>query len=132
MNHTVKIDLDDGKYTYVLHADGRQHALRHGELWRDLVGDKFVYSLAARAEELREQNEKLLAEQAESKRLLLEEMARGNRGTEAALQVRDVQAQLVEALKAVREHAGIDGLHIGDERYLDTIVDEALAAAGVK
>lgn len=57
---TVKIELDGGKYTYVLHPDRRQHALRHGELWRDLVGDKFVYSLAARAEELREQNDKLV------------------------------------------------------------------------
>jgi hypothetical protein len=56
----VKIELDDGKYTYLLHADGRQHALRHGELWRDLVGDKFVCSLAGHAEELRAQNEKLV------------------------------------------------------------------------
>lgn len=56
----LKIELADGKYTYVLHEDGRQHALRHGEIWRDLVGDKFVYSLAARAEELRELNEKLV------------------------------------------------------------------------
>lgn len=60
MADTVQIELDDGKYTYVLHGDGRQHALRHGELWRDLVGDKFIHSLAARAEELREQNEKLV------------------------------------------------------------------------
>lgn len=138
---TVKIELDDGKYTYVLHADGRQHALRHGELWRDLVGDKFVYCLAAHAEELREQNEKLDADRAESKRLLLEEMERGNRGTEAALQVRETHEQLVAALLEIAAihdpRMCMDGsAKVGSPNAtgydFQLIARAALTAAGVK
>lgn len=50
----MKIELDDGKYTYVNDAQG-QRALRYGEPWRDLTGDNFVYCLAARIEELEQQ-----------------------------------------------------------------------------
>lgn len=48
----MKIELDNGKYTYVFHPDGRQHALRYGQPWRDLLGDKFVYCMACKIEEL--------------------------------------------------------------------------------
>lgn len=41
-----------------------------------------------------------------------------------------VHDQLVAALKLARGHADTDGLHIGGKQYLDTIIDEALAAAG--
>ena len=49
----MRIDLEDGKYTYVLNDDesGSQYALRYGEPWRDLTGDKFVYCMAAKIEE---------------------------------------------------------------------------------
>jgi len=43
----MRIDLEDGKYTYLLDDIGGQQALRYGEPWRDLTGDKFVYGLAA-------------------------------------------------------------------------------------
>ena len=56
----MKIELENGKYTYVCYDDGRQHALRYGEEWRDLVGDKFVYCLAHRVTELQEQNKALV------------------------------------------------------------------------
>ena len=59
MGIAMRIELEGGKYTYVMSEDGRQHALRHGDIWRDLIGDKFVYCLAAHAEELREQNAQL-------------------------------------------------------------------------
>lgn len=38
-----RFDLDGGKYTVILNSDGYTvTALRHGEPWRDFVGDKFV------------------------------------------------------------------------------------------
>lgn len=46
----VKVD----KYEVVQEADGRLHALRNGEAWRDCVGDKLVLALAAEVERLRE------------------------------------------------------------------------------
>lgn len=49
----MKIELCDGKYTYVLNEiTGEQYALRNGETWRDLTGDKFVMSLAQMVESL--------------------------------------------------------------------------------
>ena len=54
MDEDIRLDLCDGKYTYVLTKDGRQFALRYGEPWQDLVGDKFVLALATELHELRE------------------------------------------------------------------------------
>ncbi len=51
----LKIELDDGKYTYIRHDDGRQEALRYGEPWRDLVGDNLIGALASEIESLSEQ-----------------------------------------------------------------------------
>ena len=45
--------------------DGGLHALRYGEEWRDLTGDKLVFSLAYELNEEREKNaraEKLIEE----------------------------------------------------------------------
>lgn len=39
---------DDGKYT-VIFDDGRLYALRHGEPWRDLTGDKLVLAMLQEA-----------------------------------------------------------------------------------
>lgn len=53
----MRIELCDGKYTYVINEDGRdQHALRYGERWRDLVGDGFVLAMA---QEISEQQERI-------------------------------------------------------------------------
>jgi hypothetical protein len=46
-----RIELYDGKYTYINDEQG-QRALRHGEPWRDLVGDGLVLAMAQRIEEL--------------------------------------------------------------------------------
>lgn len=42
-----KMDFEDGKYTLVLGEDGYTvTALRHGEPWRDFVGDSFISYLS--------------------------------------------------------------------------------------
>lgn len=48
----MEIELEDGKYTYVF-KDGEQYALRNGEPWRDLTGDKFIYCMAAEIDRLK-------------------------------------------------------------------------------
>ena len=50
----MKVEIEDGKYTYQLHPDGRSEVLRHGEPWRDTVGDKFIYCMASEIDELRQ------------------------------------------------------------------------------
>lgn len=49
----LNISVDNGKYTVIMEADGRLHALRHGEPWQDLSGNNLVYFLAAELEEAR-------------------------------------------------------------------------------
>jgi len=65
---TTQITLEDGKYTLILDG-GNMQALRHGEPWRDLTGDKLVGALAsALLEQLEsvEEARKMLAEVVES------------------------------------------------------------------
>jgi ubiquinone biosynthesis protein UbiJ len=57
----MKIELDNGKYTYIF-EDGKHCALRYGEEWRNLTGDKFIYAMACEIERLQEENEELKAE----------------------------------------------------------------------
>lgn len=40
-----RITVEGCKYTVVING-GDMHALRYGERWKDLTGDKFVYCLA--------------------------------------------------------------------------------------
>lgn len=40
-----EITLENGKYTLIRHEDGRMEALRYGEKWRDLTGDKLIAAL---------------------------------------------------------------------------------------
>lgn len=54
----MRIELEDGKYTYLL-DEGAQKALRYGEPWRDLCGDKFIYSMACEIERLQAENAEL-------------------------------------------------------------------------
>ena len=49
----LNVSVDNGKYTVIMEADGRLHALRHGEPWQDLCGNKLVYFLAAELEATR-------------------------------------------------------------------------------
>ena len=51
----MRIDLYDGKYTYVCNDDGSdQHVQRYGERWRDLTGDGFVLAMAQKIEKQQE------------------------------------------------------------------------------
>ena len=38
----MKIELEGGKYTLLVPAPGYMLALRYGEAWRDLTGDKMI------------------------------------------------------------------------------------------
>lgn len=59
-----EVTVEDGKYTVVF-DDGKLYALRYGERWRDLTGDKFVYALMCRIQALE-------AEKAEASTLTLD------------------------------------------------------------
>lgn len=48
------LSLADGKYTLIEHLDGRLEALRYGEPWRDLTGDKLILVLAQEVVTLRD------------------------------------------------------------------------------
>lgn len=57
-----KLDLDDGKYTYIRYKEGGQEALRCGEKWRQLSGDNLIYYMGCHIEELAKQLEALQRE----------------------------------------------------------------------
>ena len=49
----MKHDFEDKKYTVVFEDDGSCYALRHGEQWRDLTGDKLVGAMLSEVDKLR-------------------------------------------------------------------------------
>jgi hypothetical protein len=49
------IVLEGGKYT-LIHGEGQMKALRYGEEWRDLTGDKLFGAMVSRIVELVEEN----------------------------------------------------------------------------
>ena len=56
MGYPTRIDLCDGKYSVIYDFEtGRSEALRYGEKWRDLRGDKMVLAMFDRIVELEEQ-----------------------------------------------------------------------------
>lgn len=55
MTQLLNVSVSDGKYTVIQEADGRLHALRHGQPWgRDIVGDTLVLCLAQELAQARE------------------------------------------------------------------------------
>lgn len=48
----MRIDLEDGKYTYFEVGHGKQEVYRYGYHWRDVTGDKFIAAMADRIEAL--------------------------------------------------------------------------------
>lgn len=59
MNTTARelnfeVSVADGKYTYRSFSNGTSDALRYGETWQELTGNKFVYCLAYELNDLRE------------------------------------------------------------------------------
>ena len=55
----MRHDFEDGKYT-VINDNGNLVALRHGEQWRDLNGDKLVCSMLLEVDALKAQRDELL------------------------------------------------------------------------
>ena len=53
-----KLSFEDGKYQLILDA-GKFTALRHGQSWRDLTGDKIVYTMFAEIQGLQAEIETL-------------------------------------------------------------------------
>ena len=51
----LNVTIEDGKYTIIQRAGGRVEALRYGETWQDLTGNKLVLCLAQEVQALREQ-----------------------------------------------------------------------------
>lgn len=49
----LNVSVEDGKYTVIMEANGHLHALRYGQPWQELSGNKLVYCLAAELEEAR-------------------------------------------------------------------------------
>ena len=97
----MRIDLEDGKYTYLLDDLGGQQALRYGEPWRDLTGDKFIYCLAEMVTALRAENERLtkkVTDQACDKGLL-------------RIEVEELTRQRDEAIAALRPFAALIADH---------------------
>lgn len=68
MSDLDSVTLENGKYTIVGIEEGNLRALRHGDEWRSLVGDKLVLTMAqeirrleAELEEAREQAREISA-----------------------------------------------------------------------
>lgn len=67
----MRIQLENGKYTYVFDRDtGQSYALRYGEQWRSLTGDNLIFGMACRIEELQQQRDELASENADLEKLL--------------------------------------------------------------
>lgn len=56
-NNDNELTFGDGKYTITGIETGNLQALRHGESWRSLVGDKMVLSLVQEIQHLRSREE---------------------------------------------------------------------------
>jgi len=52
LSDELRVTTCDGKYTVVLPANGKLHALRYGQPWRDCIGDGLILSLAQEIETL--------------------------------------------------------------------------------
>lgn len=44
-NERLRVECGEGKYTLIQEADGRLHALRYGDPWRECVGDGLILAL---------------------------------------------------------------------------------------
>lgn len=63
----LSVAVGDGKYTVIQDATGKTYALRHGEPWRDCVGDNLVLALAYEVDALREKLARLEAGETRAK-----------------------------------------------------------------
>ena len=91
----MRVDIEEGKYTYVFNG-GDAHVLRYGEEWRDVVGDKFIYCMAAEIEALRKE----LASERESA------LSYRDEAIAAQKELSDLKASLGEPVMRVRVRGG--------------------------
>ena len=54
----LDVALEDGKYRVVMQEDGGLLAMRFNEPWRNCVGDKLIYCMAAEIQRLRDESKK--------------------------------------------------------------------------
>lgn len=59
IDNTNTVIIEDGKYAITGLETGQLRALRHGQPWRELVGDKLVLALAQEIRKLRGQLDRL-------------------------------------------------------------------------
>lgn len=76
MNDMVRVSTDDGKYTVIQDESGAVRALRHGEEWRDLRGDKLALALAQDLDAERGRLEATWSSLVTANRTILEERER--------------------------------------------------------
>tara|TARA_R110000851_G_scaffold267094_1_gene419545 strand:- start:2093 stop:2305 length:213 start_codon:yes stop_codon:yes gene_type:complete len=55
------IELEDGKYEWILHDDYTSEVLRYGKPWRDVVGDNFIFAAMQEIGDLRGKLEEAVA-----------------------------------------------------------------------
>ena len=106
MTDQMRFDLCEGKYTYVLTADYKQYALRYGEEWRDLAGDKFVLALAS---ELHEARAELAAANANADGIMREALQWKDERDTARAELAARDARLSDIASAARQ-----GMQQGD------------------
>ena len=125
----MRIDLEGGKYTYVLNDDepGSQYVLRYGEPWRDLIGDKFVYCMAAKIEEQAERIKELEATNTNKDTLIAEQNRLNKERQEWALKTNETIRKQSAALKLARQVL-MSVKETSSSTRLRRIVDEPLAA----
>ena len=95
--NTTNVAVEDGKYTVQIGDDGSLKALRYGEPWRDLTGDKLIYCLAAELQAAREQ---------------LEAVGAGGVSTLAPVRTPDELQHLPQAALLVRDVAEMAGVSV--------------------
>ena len=59
MTDRLRVKVEDGKYEVVQEEGGKCYALRYGEEWQDLTGNKFVLGMAYELDDARKEVESL-------------------------------------------------------------------------
>lgn len=109
-----KLDLDNGKYTYLRYKHGGQEALRHGEKWRNLTGDNLIYFMGC----------------------LIEEQAKRSRELEQQLAIRNNECETICKKLVTAENANIQlkmdiqHIHIQHEEEFKEVMKESCEHCG--
>lgn len=120
MTTEFQVSLDEGKYTYERDDDGQQRALRYGEPWRDLVGDKFVAAMGYEIERLQE----LLIDDSR----LRDDLIKAEKEIERLRT--EVEVQAYWGLRWEKAHAELAASQAREEKLLD-FIQNAPVSSGV-